>query len=320
VKSYTYTSAFAKDIEAFLAFKKSVGIESPSRNWHLLSFDKWCVEHHAKQFDKTTVEGWVNNRMSVTSNAHLSWMSHIRELGRFMRANGNVDAYILSDRYKAKFVRITPYLLSQEEIVDFFCATNVLHWNDTMQWQAKCFYGLMYSCGLRTCEVMRLRPCDINLKNKTIDILWSKGNRSRQLAITDEVANMINLCNMTTTSEFGTNRPYFFVSSSGNQLGNNTVAERFHRIWNTAGLPESKNGKTPRPYDFRHHFAYANIERWMREGVDVNAMIPYLARYMGHATFDSTYYYVHTSPDFLAGYSSLVANGSDVLPEVGFDA
>ena len=33
----------------------------------------------------------------------------------------------------------------------------------------------------------------------------------------------------------------------------------------------------------------------MSDGTDVTAMLPYLARYMGHATFDSTYYYVHTS-------------------------
>jgi hypothetical protein len=30
--------------------------------------------------------------------------------------------------------------------------------------------------------------------------------------------------------------------------------------------------------------------------------LPYLSRYMGHATFESTYYYVHTSPDFLHAY------------------
>lgn len=35
-------------------------------------------------------------------------------------------------------------------------------------------------------------------------------------------------------------------------------------------------------------------------------MLPYLARYMGHATFDSTYYYIHTSPDFMDAYSGLV--------------
>jgi integrase len=69
----------------------------------------------------------------------------------------------------------------------------------------------------------------------------------------------------------------------------------------------------------RHHFAYACLERWMRQGSDVAAMLPYLARYMGHATFDSTYYYVHTSPDFMDAYAHITRNSQSLLPEVGFE-
>lgn len=56
----------------------------------------------------------------------------------------------------------------------------------------------------------------------------------------------------------------------------------------------------------------------MLEGRDVNAMLPYLARYMGHATLDSTFYYIHTSPDFMDDYAGLTQAGQRVLPEVGF--
>jgi hypothetical protein len=33
----------------------------------------------------------------------------------------------------------------------------------------------------------------------------------------------------------------------------------------------------------------------MAQGKDVTAMLPYVSRYMGHAGFASTFYYVHTS-------------------------
>ena len=79
-------------------------------------------------------------------------------------------------------------------------------------------------------------------------------------------------------------------------------------------------GRRPTPYAFRHRFAYANLERWAAEGRDVDAMLPYLSRFMGHATFSSTYYYVHVSPDFMSGYADAVAVLDGVLPEVGFDA
>jgi hypothetical protein len=38
-----------------------------------------------------------------------------------------------------------------------------------------------------------------------------------------------------------------------------------------------------------------------------------------HATFDSTYYYVHTSPDFMGSYADLTGKSRSLLPEVGFE-
>jgi len=69
----------------------------------------------------------------------------------------------------------------------------------------------------------------------------------------------------------------------------------------------------------RHHFAYANIERWMAQGTNVAAMLPYLSVYMGHATVESTYYYIHTSPDFMNAYGHITRQSQSLLPEVGFE-
>lgn len=72
----------------------------------------------------------------------------------------------------------------------------------------------------------------------------------------------------------------------------------------------------PRAYDFRHHFACANIMRWSEEGRDVHAMLPYLMRYMGHASLESTYYYIHLIPDYFPQYFALTASAEDLIPEV----
>ena len=63
--------------------------------------------------------------------------------------------------------------------------------------------------------------------------------------------------------------------------------------------------------------APANIERWMRQGADVTAMLPYLARYMGHASMECADYYIHTSPDFMDAYADHWQDPVP-LPEVGF--
>jgi len=41
----------------------------------------------------------------------------------------------------------------------------------------------------------------------------------------------------------------------------------------------------------RHHFAYANLNRWSEDGKDVNVMLAFLMRYMWHANIQSTLYY-----------------------------
>jgi integrase len=321
MKAYPYSGAFASDIEAFIAFKASVGIYSDSRAWTLYDFDRWCVASGAAEFDRATVEGWVKQRKGKTSPDHLSWMSHVRELGRYLRVNGSSDAYVLSDEFKARMVRVTPYLLTQSEADGFFAAAAMFDNGTPWTWQATCFFGLMHACGLRTCEVRHLRVGDVDYESPSIDIMWSKGNRSRRLAITDEVADMLKACDALTAAEFGKDRSAFFVGAAGDPVTGERTGVMFRRIWQMAGLPDSKDGKRPRPYCFRHRFAYANLERWRKEGIDTAAMLPYLARYMGHATFDSTYYYIHTSPDFMDAYADVVADSDDaVLPEVGFDA
>ena len=47
-----------------------------------------------------------------------------------------------------------------------------------------------------------------------------------------------------------------------------------------------------------------------------NAMLPYLMRYMGHSSLESTYYYIHLIPDYFSQYRMLTASSADVIPEV----
>jgi integrase len=313
-----FTSAFASELDDYLAFKKKMGFYGSSRIWYLKRFDAYCTAHDRSVFDRETVEGWVTDQLA-SSGRYRSWMSYIRDVGRWLRAHQNADAYVLSDQWKAAFVPAHPYLLAAPEIEGFFAAAARLEANSPWRWQAVAFFTLMHSCGLRTGET-RLLPTDrVDLREGRIDVLWSKGNRSRRLPLTPQVIDVLAACDQAARKELGASRQTFFCSATGNQVTTATVGKMFNRIWDQAGLPRPVGGEQPRPYDFRHHFAYANIERWMRQGTDVTAMLPYLARYMGHASVDSTYYYIHTSPDFLDAYAEITARSGSLLPEVGFE-
>ena len=316
--AHGFVSAFAPQLEAYLAFKLAMGCYGTSRVWYLRQFDTYCARHRATVFDRDTVEGWVLEQLGRTGR-YRSWMSYIRDVGHWLRAHGHTDAYVLSDRWKAGVVPARPYLLSSEEIDRFFTAAAHLEVSSPWRWQAGAFFTLMHSCGIRTGEARALATGQVDLHAGHLDIIWAKGNRSRRLPITDQVIDVLAACDRASHDRFPS-RATFFVSGSGNPVTAAAAGVVFNRIWDQAGLARARGGPRPRPYDFRHHFAYANLERWMAHGADVSSLLPYLSRYMGHAGFESTYYYVHTSPDFMRGYAELTTiTSASLLPEVGFE-
>ncbi len=315
--SHGFASAFAPRLEAYLGFKQAMGCYGASRVWYLRRFDSYCARHGRTVFDRDTVEGWVLEQLD-RSGRYRSWMSYIRDVGRWLQAHGNPDAYVLSDRWKAGVVPAHPYLLGTEQIDRFFTAAAHLHAQTPWRWQAVAFFTLMHSCGIRTGEARALRTEQVDLHGAHLDIIWAKGNRSRRLPVTEQVVDVLTACERASRQRFPS-RETFFVSGTGNPVTAAAVGVVFNRIWDQAGLPRPAHGTRPSPYAFRHHFAYANIERWMAQGKDVTALLPYLSRYMGHAGFESTYYYVHTSPDFMRGYADLAGTSQSLLPEVGFE-
>ena len=73
-------------------------------------------------------------------------------------------------------------------------------------------------------------------------------------------------------------------------------------------------------HDLRHTFATHRLYHWMHEGKDLNAMLPYLSAYMGHAQLSDTYYYIHLVPGLLEEMSGFAFSSSEaLLPEVETD-
>jgi site-specific recombinase XerD len=315
-EEYALGSTFSDDIVSFLEFKEGIGISCQSRDWYLRDFDAYCINCGATEFDRETVEGWVMDVAATHTSKNRPWLSFIRDFGRYLQRAGRPDAHVLSDDFRSKFTRPVPYLLSEAEIEAFFAVAATPWKRSPLEWEATCLFGLMHSCGLRTCEVLRLAPGDVDVCGGTIDIRWSKGQRSRRLYVTDEVADMMGICGMRNDEVFGKERSSFFVNSAGRPFTNKAIASAFTKIWDTAGLPRQKGKKAPSPYAFRHHFAFANVERRCAEGRDALAALVHLSQYMGHAKYDSTLYYINASPDFMAAYAGKAHTSESLLPEV----
>ena len=69
------------------------------------------------------------------------------------------------------------------------------------RWQAVAFFTLMHSCGLRTGETRALQTGQVDLDAGHIDIVWSKGHRSRRLPLTGQVIEILAACDRTSRAQ-----------------------------------------------------------------------------------------------------------------------
>ena len=88
--------------------------------------------------------------------------------------------------------------------------------------------------------------------------------------------------------------PAFFVSLSGTRLIYINAHGTFRTLSRAAGI------RSGRPHDLRHSFAVATLLRWYRQEVDVDAWMPRLSTYLGHAGPESTYWYLTAAPQLMA--------------------
>ena len=174
---------------------------------------------------------------------------------------------------------------------------------------------LMYCCGLRPAEVRRLRVVDADLDKGRLNIMESKQHRSRIVMMADDVTKMLSDCDAVISAVIPKREP-FFPNSEGGFYGKRGLEKTFRQTLAKTGI-FGTGRRSPRLYDFRHTFATHCLYRWMREGKDLNAMLPYLSAYMGHAQLSDTYYYIHLVPGLIEEMSGVAFSSSEILlPEV----
>jgi integrase len=97
------------------------------------------------------------------------------------------------------------------------------------------------------------------------------------------------------------------------------IAQGLRCLFVQAGV-RTVGGQVPRIHDMRHSFALQALLRWYRAGVDVQAKLPALATYMGHASALSTQHYLALLEPFAEAASERFARHcATFLPAVAPD-
>jgi len=86
-------------------------------------------------------------------------------------------------------------------------------------------------------------------------------------------------------------RTYFFPARKDKYHKRSRVQQNFRKLW------DGKNSSYATAYEFRHHYATVNINRWTGEGMGFHARLLYLSKSMGHGAIESTKYYYSLVPN-----------------------
>ena len=175
--------------------------------------------------------------------------------------------------------------------------------------------GLLASTGLRSGEALRLDRADVDLVNGVLHIRKTKFRKDRLVPVHPTTLTALRDYARHRDAVFPMPRDSaFFLSSRGNRLSPSGLYAAFDAACALAGLDGDKG---LRPHDLRHRFAVTRLAVWHQEKADVQALLPLLATYLGHARYTDTAYYVTGTAELL-GIAAERAFAAEVSHERSF--
>jgi integrase/recombinase XerD len=295
-----FQSVLAPLMNRFVQEKHACGYayHEPIRLLHRL--DEFLVQERLTTLElpRSLARKWLAKKPHESAKTQQPRIIVVRHFARFLLRAG-YPAYVpdsmLAARNPATFV---PRMLSDEKLRKFFHAVDALEPTASSPLRHLVMpevFRLLYGCGFRVGEVLKLRVRDVDLDQGIITVRQAKFRKDRLVPPAVSLVNRLRRY----AEHFG-NRPpdaIFFPGPSGGPFALRTVYTVFRKLLMQCGTPHAGRGKGPRIHDFRHLFAVHTLRRWYQAGEDLDAKLPLLATYLGHQHLSGTQRYLHLTTE-----------------------
>jgi integrase/recombinase XerD len=311
---------FKSYIEGLIEQKRAIGYTYDTPVSVLKAFSLFCTNNypHETVLTKEIVMHWAERRPAEVLSTLSFRITIVRELARYTN-NMGIEAYIIPKGIPGKQARYVPHIFTDQELRAFFKAVDqcpVSGHSPARHIVIPVFFRVLYCCGLRSSEARLLKVEDVDLDIGKLTIRQSKGNKDREVMMSEEVTHLCRIYDAK-VNRILPNRSGFFPGPGGEPYYKNRIDYWFHHFWDQTETAKSFSGNPPHVHDFRHTFAVRRLNRWVQEGKDLNAYLPYLSLYMGHAHFSGTDYYLHLVPEFFPVLKEKsLQKGAYLIPEV----
>ena len=316
-----YKSILSPFIDGLLSEKRSLGFDYRTEELILIRFDRYCIDVGLNTLNVTRdfLDGWCMQSDTEGLSNQCKRITVVRQLMLYMISLG-INVYLPKSNGRKEVV--LPHIFTQEELFSFFHEVDSyepLSCQPVYRRLAKEYrvlFRMLYCCGLRNTEGAGIATEQVDLVNGILTILDSKGNKDRLVYMADDVVEVCKeyfefLCDDLS----GIPKWFFPAKNPEKPLRNTSVDRVFNRFWSGTACSSMCNNK-PTVHDLRFTFVTDRINLWVMEGTDLNVMMPYLQKYLGHKNLQDSYYYYHNSRMLYEAIRINDRTADQVIPEV----
>jgi len=227
---------------------------------------------------------WLNSLYLSAATIHRSF-SAVRGFHHFLLAEKHVAKDPSAFLDPPKLPQRLPKVLEVHEIEAILEAVDT---NKPLGVRDRSIISLLYACGLRVSELIRLRLINLMLEDELVRVL-GKGSRERVVPVgrkaIDDLENYVYSVRPALARK-GKNAGEVYLSIRGNPLTRMSVWNILRRWLTSAGIQKEIS-----PHTLRHSFATHLLEG----GADLRAV----QEMLGHADITTTQVYTHLDRDYL---------------------
>ena len=302
-----FTSPLGTSMQKFIVLGRSQGKVYRAEEQILCSFDRFLAAHPdpPKQLSDSILKQWLN-LFTDKSDAHRCRNFAVVRRFCFYLRRFNSEVYVPDISLTPPSPKPPlPHIYSADEIGTLLKALRHSKPSPQFFLRPQMLYILvllLYTTGMRLGEALKIRLKDIDWEEEKIYIRETKFFKSRLVPLSGSMAKELeDYFQLRKGAGLPTSPESFLFQNPHRQrpYWNSTIEKVFRHTLKDLGLKPKQGYNGPRIHDLRHTFAVHRLERWYREGKDVQSRLGLISTYLGHVGIASTQRYLTMTTELL---------------------
>jgi len=286
-------------VRIYVDRKRSLGRSYIKSGGNLISFAKQIGDAPLVEVTARQVSAFLSGPRTST----VTWLCKYRLLKSFFEfwaARGELEAPPMPPIRSPSPHTFVPYVYSREELRLLLKGTRFSQKLDACKIGSQTLRMLLlflYGTGALTGEALRLRREDVDLKSDLVTIRGTRFNRVRRIPVGPDLHKRLRQY-VDSPSQKKNESMNFFANRDGTAIEARILSKSFERLRRLAGIARPDEATyQPRLHDLRATFAVHRLTVWLKQGADLNRMLPALSAYLGQVGLGSTERYLSMTPE-----------------------